>query len=394
MAGKPLSLSAVLQEGLPKAKIPPGISVKNRFAALSARDRSTSSVRGESPAKRIREDGKRGRDESAEKADRNLAFKSMADEEEKFRKAKEIVGKVRLSMAAATGEGLKGPIADVLNGIIEWMDITTGVQEVTANVVVDSFNKAVSPPRKSRKESVRREPSEEEKEEMELASRKKKFVQEVKEAERSSLIFKANLGDVPIMNPDTLKKKFAQDMVAKAAMVENLGESRPSRTVAAQLDDALEMCTRMEFFGKETKKALKKGKSGEEEDFYTMPVRLYFKDKVTRDAADARMRKMCKMGGSIPYHRTLRNVINTVVEEGKAKFPSSYIQVKVDAEKFQLRVSRREDGVWFNNIETVPLPPSVLDLSRAGPTVKQVTKGADKKDTEMEISEDGEQSQG
>jgi hypothetical protein len=394
MAGKPLSLSAVLQEGLPKAKIPPGISVKNRFAALSARDRSTSSVRGESPAKRIREDGKRGRDESAEKADRNLAFKSMADEEEKFRKAKEIVGKVRLSMAAATGEGLKGPIADVLNGIIEWMDITTGVQEVTANVVVDSFNKAVSPPRKSRKESVRREPSEEEKEEMELASRKKKFVQEVKEAERSSLIFKANLGDVPIMNPDTLKKKFAQDMVAKAAMVENLGESRPSRTVAAQLDDALEMCTRMEFFGKETKKALKKGKSGEEEDFYTMPVRLYFKDKVTRDAADARMRKMCKMGGSIPYHRTLRNVINTVVEEGKAKFPSSYIQVKVDAEKFQLRVSRREDGVWFNNIETVPLPPSVLDLSRAGPTVKQVTKGADKKDTEMEIGEDGEQSQG
>jgi hypothetical protein len=87
-------------------------------------------------------------------------------------------------------------------------------------------------------------------------------------------------------------------------------------------------------------------------------------------------------------------VINTVVEEGKAKFPSSYIQVKVDAEKFQLRVSRREDGVWFNNIETVPLPSSVLDLSRAGPSVKQVTKGADKKDNEMEISEDGEQSQG
>ncbi len=275
-----------------------------------------------------------------EKTDRNLAFKSMADEEEKFRKANEIVGKVRQSMAAGNGNGLKGHIADMLNGIVEWMDITTGVQ-VTANVVVDSFNKVVSPPRKSRKESVRCEPSEEENEEMELTSKKKKFVQEMKEAERSSLIFKSNLGDVPIMNPDTLKKKFTQDMVAKAAMVENLGESRPSKVVAAQLDDALEMCTRMEFFGKETKKALKKGKTGKEEDFYTMPVRLYFKDKVTRDAADASLRKMCKIGGSIPYHRTLRNVINTVVEEGKAKFPNSYTQVKVDAEKFQLRVSRR-----------------------------------------------------
>ena len=66
----------------------------------------------------------------------------------------------------------------------------------------------------------------------------------------------------------------------------------------------------------------------------------------------------------------------------------------MDAEKFQLRVSRREDGVWFNNIETVPLPPSVLDLSRAGPSGKQVTKGADKRDNDMEISEDAEQSQG
>jgi hypothetical protein len=173
MAGKPLTLSAVLQEGLPKARIPPGISVKNRFATLSARDRSTSSVRGESPAKRIRNDGKRGREDVEEKTDRNLAFKSMADEEEKFRKAKEIAGKVHVSMAAAIGEGLKGPLADVLNGIVEWMDITTGVQEVTANVVVDSFNKVVSPPRKSRRESVRSEPTEEEKEELELINKKK-----------------------------------------------------------------------------------------------------------------------------------------------------------------------------------------------------------------------------
>jgi hypothetical protein len=179
---------------------------------------------------------------------------------------------------------------------------------------------------------------------LEIISKRKKFVKKVKEAERSSLIFKANLGDVPIMNPDTLKKKLAQDMVAKAAVVESLGESRLSKAVVAQLEDALEMCTRTEFFGKETKKALKKGKSGKEENFYTMPVRLYFKDKVKRDAADRRLRKMCKMGGTIPYHRTLSTVINSVVEEGKAKYPNSFIQVKVDAEKFQLRVSRREGG--------------------------------------------------
>jgi hypothetical protein len=39
---------------------------------------------------------------------------------------------------------------------------------------------------------VRCEPTEEEREELELNTKKKKFVQEVKEAERSSLIFKSN----------------------------------------------------------------------------------------------------------------------------------------------------------------------------------------------------------
>jgi hypothetical protein len=99
------------------------------------------------------------------------------------------------------------------------------------------------------------------------------------------------------------------------------------------------------------------------------------------------------MGGTIPYHRTLRTVINSVVEGGKAKYPNNFIQVKVDAEKFQLRVSRREGGVWFNNIETVPLPLSVLDLSRQGPSDrKKVVE--EKMDTELEIMEEGEQSQG
>jgi hypothetical protein len=36
------------------------------------------------------------------------------------------------------------------------------------------------------------------------------------------------------MNPETMRKKFSADMSAKAAAVENLGESRPSATVVAQ----------------------------------------------------------------------------------------------------------------------------------------------------------------
>jgi hypothetical protein len=41
--------------------------------------------------------------------------------------------------------------------------------------------------------------------------------------------------------------------------------------------------------------------------------------------------------------------------------------VKVDAEKFCLKISRRENGQWYNNVEKVELPDSVMDLSRHGP---------------------------
>ena len=348
---------------------PTGIPLKNRYTALRDNSRSLSRSSGHG---RVESPGKRRRPDDSPELDRNLAFKAMENEEEKFAKAKEIVVRVKEAMGAAKDLGqIPGPLADILNGIIEWMDISTGVQESTANVVVDSYNKVASSPRKSRKASPGQGRDSGATEGEGIDPRRKKFTQEVKDAERSTLLFKTNMGTVPVMNPDTMKKKFSLDLGAKAAAVEKRTDGRPSAEATAQLDDALAMVTRMEFFGKVTKKAFKKGRSGDMEDFYSIPVRLSFKDKDTREAADARMRSLCGMGGTIPYHRTLRNVINTVVGEYKRKFPDNYIQVKVDTEKFQLKVSRREgarhESVWHNNIELVALPEEVLDLSRGGP---------------------------
>jgi hypothetical protein len=165
-----------------------------------------------------------------------------------------------------------------------------------------------------------------------------------------------------------MKRKFAEDLAAKASQVEGTESGRPSQAVAAQLDDSLEMVTKMEFFGKVTKKAKKKGKTGEEEDFYSIPIKLVYRDKNTREAAESRFKTLCKVGGTVPYHRTLRNCINKVIEESKVKYPGHYIQVKVDAEKFQLKVSKMKGGAWTNNVDTIPLPESVLDLSRLGPS--------------------------
>lgn len=367
MAGKPLSIAAVLQQGLPKQKHPTGINLKNRWDPLRDRSASAASGRHGSPLKRRRS-------ASPVPVDKNEAFKAMEDEEVKLARAREILVRAKAGMLAAKAQGMKGAILDVLDGIVEWMDITTGVQETTANVVVDSFNRVVGSPRKSRKEAaadlrMRAEQADPEKERNDL--RRKKFGQEVREAERSSLLFRTNMGTVPVMNPETMKTRFSLDLAAKAAAVEKREDGRPSADVTAQLDDALAMVTKMEFFGRVTKKAYKKGKDGELEDFFTVPVKLIYKDRETREAAESRMRGLCNTSGTVPYHRTLRNVITAAVDEAKKEFPDNWIQVKVDTENFVLKVSRREgrgaEGIWYNNIAVIQLPDSVMDLSRMGP---------------------------
>jgi hypothetical protein len=318
----------------------------------------------------------------------------MADEEEKFKIARSLVEKVKEGVKAAKDKGMEGPIWAILQNISEWMDVTTGVQETTANVVVDSFNKVASPLRKSRRDSPgRRGKPEVSEEEAALMAKKKKFAQEVKEAERSTLIFRTHMGSTPIMNPETMKRKFTENVISNAAAVELREDGRPSPAVAEQLDDALAMVTKMEFFGKQTKKS--KNKLGEEDDFCSIPVKLCFKGKETREAADSRLRKLCKMGGTVPYHRTLRNVINITIDDAKKKYPRSFIQVKVDVENFQLKISKLQDGTWMNNVEVVELPESVLDLSRTGPTVRRRPSQSSAMDVVSEASQgEGEAMQG
>jgi hypothetical protein len=186
MAGKPTSIAAILQEGLPKKTPAPGIPTRNRFSVL--KDRSVSAASGRSDF--CSDSQKRIRVESPEAVDRNQAFRSMADEEEKFKIARNLVEKVKEGVKDAKDKGMEGPIWAILQNISEWMDVTTGVQETTANVVVDSFNKVASPLRKSRRDSPgRRGKPEMSEEEAAIVAKKKKFGQEVKEAERCTLIF-------------------------------------------------------------------------------------------------------------------------------------------------------------------------------------------------------------
>jgi hypothetical protein len=86
-----------------------------------------------------------------------------------------------------------------------------------------------APPHTSRKDSPAKMGKEKEvlsEEESEMIARKKKFTQEVKEAKRSTLIFRTNMGSTPVLNPETMKRRFTKNVFTKAVAVEGSGPLR------------------------------------------------------------------------------------------------------------------------------------------------------------------------
>ena len=92
---------------------------------------------------------------------------------------------------------------------------------------------------------------------------------------------------------------------------------------------------------------------------------MVFKDRESKARAEAVLRKSCKLQCSTPYPAQLRKVIKNTIDLYRDKFPENFIQVKVDPEMLQLKLSRRlkaERAKWINDFEVIKLEDDMLDL--------------------------------
>jgi hypothetical protein len=82
----------------------------------------------------------------------------------------------------------------------------------------------------------------------------KKFKEAVRIAENSTLVLNLDMGKVPIINKETIKKNATMALVIMAAkMEENNHTSVPCEDTIVALDDILSVVKGMEFYGKKTK---------------------------------------------------------------------------------------------------------------------------------------------
>jgi hypothetical protein len=261
---------------------------------------------------------------------------------------------------------LSPTVKEILGGLISGFEHMTDAVETVASVVVDSAKKGNifngGQPTDGKKDTSRKQAPA-----IDPAKVKKdKFCSEVRDAEKSLLVFQLDLGKVPIMNTATMAKNVTGDVVRKAAKVENSTNGRPSDDTITTLDDTLSVVTGMEFFGKVTKPYVNKrnDKDPANGTFHTLPVKINFNTKEAEQRAETIFRKRCKIQCSTPYPKRLRTAIGELVSSEKSKFPGCFIQVKVDLESMSLKVSRRNDEGWLNNYHSVPLSDKILDTNQ------------------------------
>ena len=200
----------------------------------------------------------------------------------------------------------------------------------------------------------------ESKEEEEL----RKFREAVKDAEKATLIFNLNMGNVPIMNQETISKKATLALTTMAAKIEGKTSSTPSEDAVLAIDDVLSVTTGMSFFGNTTK-SYSNSRDKESGAFCTLPVKYEFKDKDTRIKAETTLRSLCKVSCTTPYPVILRESIKRVIDMVKKQFPGEFVRVNVDPNKFCLFVARRgnKDTEWTYLREGIRIPKEALNVS-------------------------------
>jgi hypothetical protein len=201
----------------------------------------------------------------------------------------------------------------------------------------------------------------------EASAEQTKFRDAVKKAERSTLVFNLNMGNVPLMNQETIKTKATLALTTMAAKLEpGNNTSIPNDDTLASIDDVLSMVEDMEFYGRKTKpyfnsRDVNNGK------FCTIPVRYEFPDKDAKFESEAILRDKCGAHCGTPYPSILRECIKQVTDKVKQDYPDSQVRVNVDTNNFSLRVSMKHkvEGTvnkWESYEKNIPLPKAALNV--------------------------------
>jgi len=196
---------------------------------------------------------------------------------------------------------------------------------------------------------------------------KKKLADVLAAAEKTAIIFDANLGTASIGNKDRLAHTFSAKVRAKAIAVAGEGDSSEEEIAAATAeairvaDDALS-CTDMSFLGQATKVYTNSRDASDSRNgtFYTMPIKFVFPDKSSCIHFERTMREKCKLKAAMSLG--IRKEAEKCRKSALEQFPGEIVMVRAESEGLQFAIFHKRDGdrKWVRSPTTYPIPVSAV----------------------------------
>jgi hypothetical protein len=199
---------------------------------------------------------------------------------------------------------------------------------------------------------------------------KKELTEALILAEKTCVIFDAELGSASVGNKERLAHAFSESVRAKAlAHAEEASDSPESAAIMAAesirvADDALSCATDISFLGQATKPYNNKRNASDPRNgsFHTMPVKLEFPDRNSRIYFERMMREKCKIKASMSLPLGIRKEAEACRKVVLEKYPGELVMIRAEAEGLRFVAFHKKDGEgkWVRCPETYRIPFSAV----------------------------------
>jgi hypothetical protein len=182
-------------------------------------------------------------------------------------------------------------------------------------------------------------------------------------AEKTAVVFDADLGKLPAANRGALNGTFAAGL--KAATMKVADESGGDAVECIRIvNDALSCVDNIDFVGQSSERKIDKRDPTNPITlpYCTMPVKLDFPDRNTRIHFERTVRKHCGMKASMSLPFQIRRYQSLFYKAMKARYPDRIVMVRPDTPSLAFVAFVKNEGGsgWSRCRETVPIPKGIM----------------------------------
>ena len=189
-------------------------------------------------------------------------------------------------------------------------------------------------------------------------------------AERTAIIFDADLGTASVGTRTGLPTPFPQRLELRLLPLRR--RPRVPRRKSLRLppkpsgfaDDALSCASNMSFLGQATKQYTNSRDASDPRNgsFFTMPIKFEFPDKNSRIHFERTLREKCKLKAAMSLPLGIRKEADKCRNLAKEKFPGEIVMIRAESDGLQFAVFHKKDGdvKWIRSPDSYPIPVSAV----------------------------------